>query len=161
MKYLMMTITALFMVAAGCSDRESNSSNSKNNQIMENQAIEKLLKSYETALNASDTEAIVKLYASDGVFMPSEAPTSVGTEQVRGAYNFVFSQIKLNIEFFTDEIEVAGDMAFARTVSRGTTDVLAAEINVPEENRELFVFKKVDGEWKIARYIFNKMSPKE
>ena len=93
--------------------------------------------------------------------MPSEAPTSVGLAAVEGAYNYVFSQIKLNIVFQIDEIEVAENLAFARTISRGTTDVLAAGITVPEENRELFVLKKEQGEWKIARYIFNKMSPQK
>ena len=29
---------------------------------------------------------------------------------------------------------------------------------VPEENRELFVFERRQGEWKIARYMFNKTS---
>lgn len=31
---------------------------------------------------------------------------------------------------------------------------------IPEENRELFVFERENNEWKIARYMFNKMSPK-
>ena len=68
----------------------------------------------------------------------------------------MFSQIKLSIVFSIDEIEIHGDLAFARTISRGTTDVLAAGVTVPEENRELFVFEKTDGDWKIARYMFNK-----
>ncbi len=122
-------------------------------------SIKALLHNYEKALNASDTKAILKLYAEDGVFMPSEAPTSIGKEAVETAYNYVFSQIKLNIVFSIDEIEVHDNFAFARTISKGTTDILAANITVPEENRELFIFKKENGEWKIARYIFNKMSP--
>lgn len=125
----------------------------------ENQAVENLLKSYEKSLNASDTKAILDLYAIDGVFMPSEAPTSIGKTAVEAAYNYVFSQIKLTIVFQIDEIVVKDDVAFARTISRGTTDVLAAGITVPEENRELFVLKKEGGTWKIAQYIFNKMRP--
>lgn len=146
----------------GCSQTNSNSSNLKNTAKMNSQekaAIENLLKSYEKALNASDTESVLKLYAEDGVFMPSEAPTSIGKTAVEGAYNYVFSQIKLNIKFSIDEIEINGDFAFARTISRGTVDVLAAGISAPEENRELFIFKKENGQWKISRYIFNKMTP--
>jgi len=155
---------AIFFLSIGMiySQTNLNSSNFKNPTKMNNQekaAIETLLNSYEKALNASDTESVLKLYAEDGVFMPSEAPTSIGIAAVEGAYNFVFSQIKLHIKFSVDEIEIQGDFAFARTISRGTVDVLAAGISVPEENRELFVFKKENGEWKIARYIFNKMAP--
>lgn len=89
--------------------------------------------------------------------MPSSAPTSIGTEQVKGAYEFVFSQIKLNIEFYIEEIVVDGNTAFARTTSKGTTLIHATGDTIPEENREIFVMQKVDGSWKIARYMFNKM----
>ena len=125
----------------------------------EKSAIETLLFSYEKALNNSDTKTVLTLYAQDGVFMPSEAPTAVGMTAIEQAYDFVFSQIKLNIKFSIDEIVMEDDIAFARTISKGTTDVLAAGITVPEENRELFVLVKENGAWKIGRYMFNKMSP--
>ncbi len=120
-------------------------------------AIKSLLFAYRDALNASSVDQVMPLYTPDGVFMPTGFPTAVGTEQVKGAYAGVFSMIKLNIEFFIDEIEVDGDHAFARTTSRGTTLVHAAGENVPEENRELFVLRRDGGGWKIAQYMFNKM----
>lgn len=120
-------------------------------------AIKDLLFKYRDALNASSVDQVMPLYTTDGVFMPTGFPTAVGTEQVRGAYTGVFSMIKLNIEFFIDEIEVDGDHAFARTTSKGTTLIHATGATVPEENRELFVLHRTDGDWKIARYMFNKM----
>ena len=60
------------------------------------------------------------------------------------------------IEFSIEEIQVEGTMAFAITSSNGTVKIHATGIEAPEANRELFVFEKVDGEWKIARYMFNK-----
>ena len=120
-------------------------------------AIKSLLFSYRDALNASSVDQVMPLYTLDGVFMPTGFPTALGTEQVKGAYAGVFSMIKLNIEFFIDEIEVDGDHAFARTTSRGTTLIHATGQSVPEENRELFVLHRNNGTWKIARYMFNKM----
>ena len=120
-------------------------------------AITELLFAYRDALNASSVDQVLPLYTTDGVFMPTGFPTAVGTEQVRGAYTGVFSSIKLNIEFFIDEIEVDGDHAFARTTSRGTTLIHATGENVPEENRELFVLERENGAWKIAQHRFNKM----
>ena len=52
-------------------------------------------------------------------------------------------------------------MAFAVTNSKGTVKILGNGIVAPEANRELFVFEKVKGEWKIARYMFNKTEPKD
>ena len=91
--------------------------------------------------------------------MPSEAPTAIGTEKILGAYEYVFSQIQLNIEFFIKEIVIEGGFAFATTTSKGTVKIHANGQTLPEENRELFVFQKVGEEWKIARYMFNKMAP--
>lgn len=119
-------------------------------------AIEKLLLSYRDALNASDVNKVLTLYTTQGVFMPSNAPTSVGQEQVKGAYDFVFRNIKINIDFFIDEIVINSDYAFARTTSKGTSLIHANGQTVPEENRELFVLLKENGTWKIARYMFNK-----
>ncbi len=131
---------------------------SKNMANQDRQDLQTLLGRYEKALNASDVDAVLELYADDGVFMPSSAPTAVGIESVRAAYEHVFTMIKLNIAFAVEEIVADGSIAFARTGSKGTVTVLADGTTAPEENRELFVFQKQDGLWKIARYMFNKTS---
>ena len=123
----------------------------------ENQEIKNLLFTYRDALNASDVSKVLPLYTEDGIFMPSGAPTAIGTEQIKGTYEFVFSNINLSIEFYIDEITVTGEYAFARTTSKGTTLIHATGETVPEENRELFVLQKENGSWKIDRYMFNKM----
>ena len=74
----------------------------------------------------------------------------------QASYEFIFSQIQLNVDFNIDEIMIDNNMAFATTSSKGTTLIHANGQTVPEENRELFVFEKIDGDWKIARYMFNK-----
>ncbi len=71
--------------------------------------------------------------------MPSNAPSAIGQEQIKGSYEFVFKTSQLNIEFFIVEIVVNGDYAFARTTSKGTTLIHANGQTVAEENRELFV----------------------
>ncbi len=124
------------------------------------QKIEALLGEYKKALNTSDAALAQSLYTKDGIFMPTEAPSAIGSDNIIKSYEFVFSQIQLNIEFYIEEIEVEGNMAFATTSSKGTTLIHATGDTIPEANRELFVFEKVDGEWKIARYMFNKTEPR-
>ena len=160
MKHLTIT-TALLILLAACQNKTENQSNISNENTMEQTtektAIEKLLFSYRDALNTSEVNKVLPLYTNDGVFMPSNAPSAIGQEQVKAAYDFVFSQIQLNIEFYIDEIVVNGDYAFARTTSKGTTLIHANKQTVAEENRELFVLQKTKGQWKISRYMFNKM----
>ncbi|MDX1409218.1 MAG: DUF4440 domain-containing protein [Saprospiraceae bacterium] len=154
-------VPALILLAGCTSNINHHQSNSEVMQKQEKQHIEALLSEYQTSLNTSDAGLAQSLYTRDGVLMPSEAPTATGSEHIKKAYEFVFSQIQLNIDFFIEEIEIEQNLAFATTTSKGTTLIRATGQTVPEENRELFVFEKVGGEWKIARYMFNKMSPQK
>ncbi len=160
MKHLLISAMVLISLASCQNETKNQSNNSTQNnmeQLTEKSAIEKLLFSYRDALNASDVNKVLQLYTNDGIFMPSNAPSAVGQEQIKGSYEFVFKTIQLNIEFFIDEIVVNGDYAFARTTSKGTTLIHANSQTVAEENRELFVLQKTNGQWKISRYMFNKM----
>ena len=129
-------------------------------QKQDKAAIETLLQTYKKSLNTSDAKLAQSLYTNDGVFMPTEAPSAIGQENILKSYEFIFTQIQLNIEFYIDEITVEGDFAFAVTSSKGTTLIHATGDTIPEANRELFVFEKVNGDWKIARYMFNKTEPR-
>jgi len=154
--------SAVFLISfVSCKNETKNQSNNLNQntmeQLPEKSEIEKLLFDYRDALNSSDVNKVLPLYTNDGVFMPSNAPSAIGQEQIKGSYEFVFKTIQLNIEFFIDEIVVNGTYAFARTISKGTTLIHANGQTVPEENRELFVLQKTNGIWKISRYMFNKM----
>jgi uncharacterized protein (TIGR02246 family) len=123
-------------------------------------AVAEVLAKYQDALNQSDTDAVMKLYAPDSVFMAQHSPSSVGAEEVRGAYDVVFKTIKLTVKFNVAEIvEVAPNWVFARTNSVGTVKVHATGAGGPEANQELFLFQKIDGAWKIARYCFSMTNP--
>lgn len=122
----------------------------------EEQAVAEVLKTYEGALNASSTEAVMKLYAPDGIFMPQGSPSAIGTEAVRAAYDAVFQAITLKVTFDIAEVKQAGpEWVFARTNSAGVVTVHATGEQAPEANQELFVFQKLEGSWKIARYCFS------
>jgi len=160
------TAVLVILIMTSChenSNKDSDKHNMQKEEIMqkeEKQKIEALLNAYKKALNTSDAALAQSLYTKDGVFMPTEAPSGIGSEGILKSYEYVFSQIQLNIEFFIEEIQVEGDMAFAVTSSKGTVKIHANGVEAPEANRELFVFEKVDGDWKIARYMFNKTAPK-
>jgi uncharacterized protein (TIGR02246 family) len=123
-------------------------------------AVASALRDYQTALNRSDTEAVLKLYAADGVFMPQHSPSSVGTATVRKAYEAVFAAITLTVEFEIAEVrQLAPDWVLARTNSAGSTKNNATGAEGPEANQELFLFQKIGGVWKIARYCFCTTNP--
>lgn len=118
-------------------------------------SIEQLIFSYRDALNASDANKVIGLYAANAVFLPANAPTATGTDQIKGTYQYLFDNFKFNLEFTIAEVVVNGNYAFARSSSQGTMTPKAGGEAQQGENRELFVFQKVAGNWKIARYMFN------
>ena len=121
------------------------------------QEIRSLLTTYEGALQRLRRLARRRRCTPDGVFMPHQFPSSVGPD-VEGAYRQAFEAIGLDIVFSVDEVTVNGDFAYALTRSKGSQTINATGDISAEENRELFTFAKESGAWKIARYIFNKMS---
>ncbi len=123
-------------------------------------AVADVLEQYQDALNQSDTDAVVRLYANDGVFMPQNSPSSVGVDAIRKAYDAVFKTIKLTVTFnLAEVVEMAPNWAFARTNSAGVVKIHSTGGGGPEANQELFVFQKIDGAWKIARYCFATTNP--
>ena len=123
-------------------------------------AITSVLSAYEAALNASDIEAIRRLYTEDVVLMRPFRPSVVGKAAVRQPS--AAGARKLNIKFTIAEIvEMTPDWAFARTNSAGTITLNATGATSPEANQELFIFRKdTDGAWKIARYSFSPTIPR-
>jgi uncharacterized protein (TIGR02246 family) len=151
---LIQTIAAAALIVGSLSGAHAAESDQEN--------IHAVLKAYEQVLNASDVEGVLKLYTKDGVFMAQHNPSAVGIQQVEAAYTGVFQAIDLNVEFDIVEIEViADDWAFARTNSSGTTTINATGDKIPEGNQELFVLRKIDGDWKIARYAFSTTNPRQ
>jgi uncharacterized protein (TIGR02246 family) len=123
-------------------------------------AVADALVRYERALNTSNLEAALDLYARDGVFMPQNSPSSVGADEVRRAYELVFSTITLRVQFNVAEVrQLAPDWAFARTNSTGTSTLHATGVTSSEGNQELFIFQRIDDDWKIARYCFSTTLP--
>lgn len=123
-------------------------------------SIQSVLRSYETALNTNDIDAILDLYGSEPVFMPQHAPALVGRAAVWAGYEQVFATIKLDVQFDIHEIVETGDWAWARTSSSGRTKILAAGVEVTEGNNELFVLRRENGAWKIHRYLFATNQPR-
>jgi uncharacterized protein (TIGR02246 family) len=124
-------------------------------------AIRSVMSSYEAALNASNTAAVMPLYTEDGVFMAPNFQSAIGKAALRQAYDAVFKAITLKVKFTIDELVMMSPRwAFVRTNSAGTQKINATGAASSEANQELFIFKKDDdGTWRIARYSFSTINP--
>ena len=123
--------------------------------------IRSVMAAYNDALNSGSTDAVARLYAQDGVFMPPYSKSAVGKEAVRKAYDAVFAELKFDVKFTIAELVVmAANWAYVRTNSAGVTGHASTRRTTAEANQELFIFRKGDaGEWRIARYSFSPTNP--
>jgi uncharacterized protein (TIGR02246 family) len=122
----------------------------------EQKAIQQLLTNYGTALNASNAATVTPLFAQDGVFAAPGSPTAMGQTQVRAAFDGLFSAVTLTLTFTPANITVvSNDYAFATSTSSGTQVVKPSGPSSTVSFREQWVFVKENGQWKIARYLFN------
>lgn len=120
--------------------------------------IRSLLNDYAAELKSGNPQAVLALYADNAVLMGPGAPTADTQAALQAAYAQIFGAVGLDLQFSVAEIVVSGRYAFVRSTLDGTAYIKAQKASVPEQNRELFVLEKINGRWKILRYMFNKTS---
>ena len=126
------------------------------------QQIVTLLNLYKQATNTGDAELAASLYKDDAILIPANFPKAVGKDAIYRFYHYAFSLLQLTLEFAIDldQIIIKEDFAYATTTSDGTRLIHETGEIVPEDNRELWLFEQIGGQWKIARYMFN-IPPKQ
>lgn len=117
-------------------------------------ALERTVRAYGERLNATDIPGIVALFTEDGVLMQPDAPTAVGREQLKAAYEYGLGQMHVNPMFSFDQFLVESDLAVVRTRTQVSVTLVATGEPQSLTGRELFVLRREDGEWKIAHYMF-------
>jgi uncharacterized protein (TIGR02246 family) len=117
--------------------------------------IRNLMQTYQRSLNEADLDLVRAVYADDAMFIGQPFPTATGIEEIAAAYAGAFSKLDFDVQFDILEIELSGDLGFVRTRSHGTIAPKGQNPEGSEGNREIFVVKKIAGEWKFYRYMFN------
>ena len=119
------------------------------------EAVRNLIRTYERGLNEADLDLVRSVYADDAIFIGQPFPTATGRDSILALYADTLSKLDFDVQFDIEEIELSGDLGFIRTRSHGTIVPKGQTPNGAEGNREVFVVKRTDGEWKIYLYIFN------
>ena len=110
---------------------------------------------YEQMLNSGDTAGILALYAPDSVAEWNDKPTFATTAEKKAAYDALFKVATFSTVFGYAGIDVVGDTAVVRTFHHRGATVVEGGKDVVDLNREVFVLRKIAGDWKIKLYIFN------
>ena len=106
-------------------------------------------------ISKKDAAGIGQLYAEDGVALPPNFKAVVGREAIS---QWWASQMKIPgyaLTFGTDQLvlSTAGDMALDRGWYRFSAQGPSGPIK--DTGKYVVVWRKIDGEWKVAADIFN------
>lgn len=120
-----------------------------------NEEIKQLLQTYQRGLNDADLDLVRSVYANDAVVIGQPFPTAIGIQEIIALYADFLSKLDFNVQFELLEMELSNDLGFIRTRSHGTIVPKGQKPTGSEGNREIFIVKKIQGDWKFYRYIFN------
>ena len=117
---------------------------------------EDAVRAYMTALNASDLEGIVAVFAGDGSVMADEFPSATGQEQLRRLFAGIFKARSFGRELHVDRVIEEGDLASVQTHTTGTLTMLETNTTIQGLSRELWVLRRDGSGWLIVDYMFNR-----
>jgi uncharacterized protein (TIGR02246 family) len=120
----------------------------------ETQAIHAVINAYGKALNTADSQTIIDLYSSDGLFFPNGYRTIDKQHLISKAGTFLKNE-KFSINFQVKDVVVQGEFAFVQSTSTTTTRNLKEQKEATKTSRDLLVLRREQGIWKIYRYMFN------
>ncbi len=146
------------LLIAGCTPTEPVEEASTTEADVE--AINQLPATFAAALNAGDLDGIMAGFTDDAVRMPPNAPAIIGKESIRSLMQTNLEQNTYQLDNPPEEVQVSGDLAFARGTYTVTVTPKAGGESIQLEGKYLVIFQKQpDGSWKAARDIWNSNNP--
>ncbi len=110
-------------------------------------------RTFQEAARKRDVDRIAGLYTTDAMVMPPDAPFVKGRESIKQFWSFAIQQMGVqDVQLNTRELEVVGDTAY---------EVGEAVLTLPSgaaTAKYLVVWKKIDGQWRLHRDIWNTLS---
>ena len=115
---------------------------------------------YHEAAQTVDIDSLVDLYTNDGLILPPNAAEEEGLEGVRRFVNAFTQTPGFTARFgdMTVEVATSGDMGYTLTDAVISVEGPDGE-PVQDLIRDFHLWKKQDGEWKVAIDIFNSELP--
>lgn len=112
-------------------------------------------KRFVAAYNRGDAPGLAALYTRDGQIMPPNTELVAGPPALESLFRSFWDAGDTVIKLETVETEGSGDIAYE--VGSYTLSGRAGRVN--DRGKYIVVWKKVDGQWKLYRDIFNSNMP--
>jgi len=105
---------------------------------------------FEDAARKGDLERLASLYTRDAIALPPDSPMVRGRDNIKQMWGTIAQQIGLkDVRLNTIDLDVTGETAYEVGEANLTTANGAAAVKF------VVVWKKVDGQWRLHRDIWN------
>jgi uncharacterized protein (TIGR02246 family) len=100
------------------------------------------------AFNARQLDAVLALYADDGVFLPITGERVAGRDALRALYTKVFGEVTAHLELHSEGLERSADLAFDTGTYRESVD--AGGKHVALTGSYLFTYRHTEAGWRVS-----------
>jgi len=139
---------------AGCATKPAAATAGPDQSKADEAAIRQLLADTEQRINRGDLD-FVNVFAKDAVIIAPGAPDIAGFDAIRSLYADIMQQNSMTVHFSTEEVAVAGDLAYERgTYTLRISDKSSGKVLQDGKNKHLHILKRQpDGSWKTWRMM--------
>lgn len=152
------TTLALAVVAivalSGCAAPPAPAATAPDRTEADAAAIRRTLDDLEQRVNRGDI-GFVDVFTGDAVVVAPDTPDVVGIDSIRSLYADTLAKVNLKMHFTTEEVVVAGDLAYERgRYTLQVTDKASGQVLQDVTNRHIHMMKRQpDGSWKTWRMM--------
>lgn len=129
----------------------------------------KIAEAFVKAFNAKDSKTVADFYAEDAVLMPPNVPAVKGRAAIQTYFEGLFKQGITDLRLSPIEATVVGQHAFDAGTSSlqvragNSSGLLLTGVGgggaVRSDGKYVVIYKRIQGQWKIAYDIFNDDKP--
>ena len=118
-------------------------------------AVEAGNKKFSAAAAAKDAAALAALYTTDAEALPPNGEVVKGRPAIQAMWKGVLDSGVTGVDLATTEVEAQGPLAF----EVGTYVIKVKDGAVADRGKYVVVWKKVGGQWRLHRDIWNTSQP--
>jgi ketosteroid isomerase-like protein len=138
------------IVLSGCASQHTDQAKA------DEAAVRRTIADLEQRINRGDI-GFVNVFANDAIIIAPSAPDIVGFDAIRKLYTDMMKGAAMTVHFSTEEVAVAGDMAWERgSYTLRIADKTTGRVLQDVKNKHVHIFKRQpDGTWKTWRMMVN------
>jgi len=150
----------LICTLGGCASKPTTASGGSDLTRADEATVRRTLSKTEQRINQGDL-SFVNVFANDAVIIAPSGPNIVGFDAIRALYADIMKQASMTVHFATEEVAIAGDLAYERgTYTLKISDKASNKVLQETKNKHVHIFKRQpDGTWKTWRMMVNSAAP--